>query len=412
MTKSAEPIGGDGTSHPARSALALGLRRARRRRATGAPRPRSRRRRGTAPLLEPAGAHLEIGAHGRRPRSSRLEPGAGGRHGSGPFGVSASSASSAGQRRASSSATAFLRAAQSLGELADVGSTSVRPRRVRLRWSSPRRSHGLGQASAARTRARRGPGSLPASSACGGQRRAAHRCRAGGAAGFGGRPSASTSGLVERAPVAPEPRHRRASRPAEAVAGLVTNDASGFWAGAPRPRCASRRRPRPRPRAARRAAARCRRPRLRWLHAHGHGRGHAGRRRRAVRERSGGIPERENGIRGGCPLRAPPMTAGRFDRRPRRRHRVPRPAAASKASSQPGVDLDEVEQGAEHAVETGEALGAGRWPGLVERHGRAPRPAPPMPSACRLGSRASVLGRCQRLSRRTRGRRPRQRLGL
>ena len=60
------------------------------------------------------------------------------------------------------------------------------------------------------------------------------------------------------------------------------------------------------------------------------------------------------------------------------------PAAASKAASQPGFDLDDVEQRANHTVEIGEVCGAGSLTGTVERQRQglgASRPAVMLGSA-------------------------------
>ena len=58
----------------------------------------------------------------------------------------------------------------------------------------------------------------------------------------------------------------------------------------------------------------------------------------------------------------------------------------------PGVDLDEVEQRAQHAVDAGEVLGAGPGPGGVEGEGQGLGPGPPR-VALGVGGAQGVLGR-------------------
>ena len=76
-----------------------------------------------------------------------------------------------------------------------------------------------------------------------------------------------------------------------------------------------------------------------------------------------------------CPSRGASASARRAGVAAVDHHRVSAsPSAASTACLPAGVDLDEVEQRAEHAVDTGQPLGAGAGVGGVERQLQAPRP--------------------------------------
>ena len=339
------PLGGVGGEAlldlgQAAAAGTAGARRARRR----APRGRVRARRPAAAALVERGAGLGHGRGAARPRrlvgleagQQRLELGdprplAGDALGQlverGCSGSASASASRAARpRRAASASAAALKRGVVLVELRG-------PARSRLGGPRPSADARRSATAAARMRQR----AVGRRRRAVGPRRARRRWR-------------PPRGRAERQPVAPK---RSPSRGDDDGVGLASATSTASSSRRRRttapPSSASSRRSTPG-----RSARTCGADRL----AAGDGaRGTAVRRRRGRARRRVVSPAR----------RASQRPRGRRRRRRPRRRRAPRRRRPRTRPPSPASILDQVEQGAEHAVDAGQALGAGPGAGLVER---------------------------------------------